>query len=125
MPLPWKRGRGQSRATRAALLFACGIGMKAEKRRQWVGAGMGRTMTIDRHALGFGYGERAVYAADPWRTRGRLFSEGGSPTRSDFQRDRDRIVHTTAFRRLKHKTQVFIAQDGDHYRTRLTHTIEV
>jgi len=82
-------------------------------------------MTIDRHALGFGYGERAVYAADPWRTRGRLFPESGSPTRSDFQRDRDRIVHTTAFRRLKHKTQVFIAQDGDHYRTRLTHTIEV
>jgi dGTPase len=48
-----------------------------------------------------------------------------SPTRSDFQRDRDRIVHTTAFRRLKHKTQVFIAADGDHYRTRLTHTVEV
>jgi dGTPase len=82
-------------------------------------------MTIDRHALGFGYGEKAVYAADPWTTRGRLFPESSSPTRSDFQRDRDRIVHTTAFRRLKHKTQVFIAQDGDHYRTRLTHTIEV
>lgn len=82
-------------------------------------------MTIDRRALGFGNSDRAVYAADPWTTRGRLYQEGSSPTRSDFQRDRDRIVHTTAFRRLKHKTQVFIAQDGDHYRTRLTHTIEV
>ncbi|NKL00705.1 deoxyguanosinetriphosphate triphosphohydrolase [Rhizobium leguminosarum bv. viciae] len=82
-------------------------------------------MTIDTRALGFGSSDRAVYAADPWTTRGRLYQEDGSPTRSDFQRDRDRIVHTTAFRRLKHKTQVFIAQDGDHYRTRLTHTIEV
>ncbi|RFB95254.1 deoxyguanosinetriphosphate triphosphohydrolase [Rhizobium leguminosarum bv. trifolii] len=82
-------------------------------------------MTIDTRALGFGSSERAVYAADPWTSRGRLYPEDGSPTRSDFQRDRDRIVHTTAFRRLKHKTQVFIAQDGDHYRTRLTHTIEV
>jgi dGTPase len=82
-------------------------------------------MTIDRHALGFGYGERAIYASDPWTSRGRLYPEPSSLTRSDFQRDRDRIVHTTAFRRLKHKTQVFIAQDGDHYRTRLTHTIEV
>ena len=82
-------------------------------------------MTLDKRGLGFGYGERAIYAADPWTTRGRLYREEGSPTRSDFQRDRDRIVHTTAFRRLKHKTQVFIAHDGDHYRTRLTHTIEV
>ncbi|MBL0374894.1 deoxyguanosinetriphosphate triphosphohydrolase [Rhizobium sp. KVB221] len=82
-------------------------------------------MTIDTSALGFGVGEHAVYAANPWQSRGRLFAEGSSPTRSDFQRDRDRIVHTTAFRRLKHKTQVFIAADGDHYRTRLTHTIEV
>ncbi|HVK90724.1 MAG TPA: deoxyguanosinetriphosphate triphosphohydrolase [Mycoplana sp.] len=82
-------------------------------------------MTLDFHALGFGAGQRALYAADPWSSRGRLFEEATSPTRSDFQRDRDRIVHTTAFRRLKHKTQVFIAADGDHYRTRLTHTIEV
>jgi len=82
-------------------------------------------MTIDRDALGYGNSNRAAYAADPWSTRGRLYPEDLSPTRSDFQRDRDRIVHTTAFRRLKHKTQVFIAQDGDHYRTRLTHTIEV
>ncbi len=82
-------------------------------------------MTIDKNALGFGIGERAIYAADPWQSRGRLVAENSSPTRSDFQRDRDRIVHTTAFRRLKHKTQVFIGYDGDHYRTRLTHTIEV
>ncbi len=82
-------------------------------------------MTVDSKSLGFGYGERAIYASDPWNTRGRLYGEISSPTRSDFQRDRDRIVHTTAFRRLKHKTQVFIAADGDHYRTRLTHTIEV
>ncbi|CDZ52809.1 deoxyguanosinetriphosphate triphosphohydrolase [Neorhizobium galegae] len=82
-------------------------------------------MTIDTRALGFGSGERAVYAANPWASRGRLFPEEGSLTRSEFQRDRDRIVHTTAFRRLKHKTQVFISPDGDHYRTRLTHTIEV
>ena len=82
-------------------------------------------MIIDQRALGFGSGDRAVYAADPWTTRGRLFPEQGSLTRSAFQRDRDRIVHTTAFRRLKHKTQVFISPDGDHYRTRLTHTIEV
>jgi dGTPase len=81
--------------------------------------------TLDRQALGFGSGERAIFAADPWSTRRRLYPEPGSLTRSDFQRDRDRIVHTTAFRRLKHKTQVFIAADGDHYRTRLTHTIEV
>ncbi|OJF89955.1 deoxyguanosinetriphosphate triphosphohydrolase [Pararhizobium antarcticum] len=82
-------------------------------------------MTLDRHALGFGSGDRAIFASDPWNSRGRLYPETSSATRSDFQRDRDRIVHTTAFRRLKHKTQVFIAADGDHYRTRLTHTIEV
>jgi dGTPase len=82
-------------------------------------------MTIDTRALGFGSGDRAVFACDPWTSRGRLFPGEDSLTRSEFQRDRDRIVHTTAFRRLKHKTQVFISPDGDHYRTRLTHTIEV
>lgn len=76
-------------------------------------------------AIGFGYRPRAPYATDPARTRGRLVPEPESPTRTPFQRDRDRIIHSTAFRRLKHKTQVFLAHEGDHYRTRLTHTIEV
>jgi dGTPase len=75
--------------------------------------------------IGFGYRPRAPWASDPAKTRGRLFPEAESPTRTAFQRDRDRIIHSTAFRRLKHKTQVFIADEGDHYRTRLTHTIEV
>lgn len=76
-------------------------------------------------SLGYGAQARAVYAQDPAQTRGRLFPEPESPTRTPFQRDRDRIIHSTAFRRLKHKTQVFVYHEGDHYRTRLTHTIEV
>jgi dGTPase len=75
--------------------------------------------------IGFGYRPRAPWASDPAESKGRLFPEAESPTRTPFQRDRDRIIHSTAFRRLKHKTQVFIAHEGDHYRTRLTHTIEV
>jgi dGTPase len=69
--------------------------------------------------------ERATFAADPRATRGRRFPEAASPTRNAFRRDCDRIIHATAFRRLKHKTQVFVFHEGDHYRTRLTHTLEV
>ena len=67
----------------------------------------------------------APYAARAHETRGRLFDEPESRTRSPFQRDRDRVVHSIAFRRLKHKTQVFIYHEGDYYRTRLTHSLEV
>jgi dGTPase len=73
----------------------------------------------------FGERWRASYACDPSASRGRLYPTGASPTRSEFQRDRDRIIHSSAFRRLKHKTQVFVFHESDHYRTRLTHSIEV
>lgn len=66
-----------------------------------------------------------VYASDPAKTRGRLVAEEESAFRSCFQRDRDRIIHSSAFRRLKHKTQVFVEHEGDYFRTRLTHSIEV
>ena len=68
---------------------------------------------------------RAGYAADSRRSRGRLIAEAEADNRSPFQRDRDRIIHSSAFRRLKHKTQVFVFHEGDYFRTRLTHSIEV
>ncbi|MFN3816935.1 deoxyguanosinetriphosphate triphosphohydrolase [Brevundimonas sp.] len=69
--------------------------------------------------------QRAPYAETPDQSRGRLVPETVSRTRNAFARDRDRIIHCTAFRRLKEKTQVFVAHEGDHYRTRLTHSLEV
>ena len=69
--------------------------------------------------------EMAPFASRPETARGRLFPEAESAFRTCFQRDRDRIIHSSAFRRLKHKTQVFLEHEGDYYRTRLTHSIEV
>jgi dGTPase len=69
--------------------------------------------------------ETAPYASKPEHSLGRLYGAGPSPTRSEYQRDRDRIIHSTAFRRLQYKTQVFLHQSGKHYRNRLTHTLEV
>ncbi|HUO98410.1 MAG TPA: deoxyguanosinetriphosphate triphosphohydrolase [Rhizomicrobium sp.] len=68
---------------------------------------------------------RAPFATDPEASRGRFYAEAESATRTCYQRDRDRIIHSAAFRRLKHKTQVFVQHEGDYYRTRMTHSLEV
>ena len=80
---------------------------------------------MSRPAIAAAAGALAPYAADPAATRGRSHSEPSAPGRTEFQRDRDRIVHSSAFRRLEYKTQVFVNHEGDLFRTRLTHSLEV
>lgn len=86
---------------------------------------MGCGMTIREQIIADETNRLGKYAALSGDSRGRLRSEEPCPYRTDYQRDRDRIIHCNSFRRLKHKTQVFLSPQGDHYRTRLTHTLEV
>ena len=82
-------------------------------------------MILNRHDFEKRERVLAPYAQKSSRSRGRVHREAEHPYRSCYQRDRDRIIYSTAFRRLEYKTQVFVNHEGDYYRTRLTHTLEV